>query len=239
MPCALLDPLLFLGALRPCIAPLLRVLLLVVLALLLLLRARLIVLAWLLLSALLLLVTVLLLLLRALWLLLLLGARLFRVPPLLRLLGVPLYSANAIQPMGYVEKSNISDFSCPVILWGIDNSLFNYNLIPAGQVFATTDHCGAIQILDKSIVPEYVLYALCLLRSEESFDRSFRSSLTNMRLLSLAIPVKQHSNGFDITAQRAVAKRFTTIQETQQRLSIVKRRLDDVFSRYLVLGNWH
>lgn len=151
---------------------------------------------------------------------------------------IPLYSANAIQPMGYVGSTRIKDFSCPAILWGIDNSLFNYKLIPANQPFATTDHCGAIQILDPNIVPEYVLYALCLLRSEKTFDRSFRSSLTNMRLLNLTIPIKP-DNSFDIQAQEMVAKRFTTIEEHQKRLSLIKNRLDEVFSRYVVLGNWH
>ncbi|MEX0678501.1 MAG: N-6 DNA methylase [Pirellulales bacterium] len=152
--------------------------------------------------------------------------------------NIPLFSANAIQPMGFVEKGNISDFNYPAILWGIDNSLFNYKLIASGEEFATTDHCGAIQILDKSIMPEYLLYALCLLRSEKTFDRSFRSSLSNMRLLSLEIPVKQ-GGGFDVRAQKSIAKRFTAMQEKQQQLGIAKKRLDDVFSRYLVMGNWH
>lgn len=141
---------------------------------------------------------------------------------------IPLYSANALQPMGFVEQSRISDFSHPAILWGIDNSLFNYKLIPAELVFATTDHCGAIQILDPSIVPEYLLYALCLLRSEKTFDRSFRSSLSNMRLLSLPIPVRKDGT-FDIQAQKTVAKRFTGIQEKQKALGAAKSRLDEVF----------
>ena len=37
--------------------------------------------------------------------------------------------------MGYVEVSRIKDFSCPSILWSIDNSLFNYWLILPGHPF--------------------------------------------------------------------------------------------------------
>ena len=151
---------------------------------------------------------------------------------------IPLYSANAIQPMGFVERSRVTDFFYPAILWGIDNSLFNYRLIPAGEVFSTTDHCGAIQILDKAIVPEYVLYALCLLRSEKSFDRSFRASLANMRQLVFEIPVNA-DGAFNIEAQQTIADKFTEMQNNQKKLQSAKMRLDEVFSRYLVMGNWH
>ncbi len=151
---------------------------------------------------------------------------------------IPLYSANAIEPMGFVENSRITDFGHPAILWGIDNSLFNYRLIPAGQRFATTDHCGTVQIIGASVVAEYVLCELSRLRDEMSFDRSFRSSLTNMRQLVIKIPTKS-SGEFDVEAQKAIAERFTALQENQRTLQEAKARLDDIFSRYLVGGNWH
>ena len=124
------------------------------------------------------------------------------------------------------------------ILRGIDNSLFNYRLIPAGQPFATTDHCGTVQIIDASIVAEYVLCELCRLRDEMSFDRSFRSSLTNMRQLVIAIPTKK-DGAFDVRSQKAIAKRFTDLQANKRNLQVAKGRLDEVFSRYLTTGNWH
>jgi len=151
---------------------------------------------------------------------------------------IPLFSANAIEPMGFIEKSRIHDFSYPAILWGIDNSLFNYKLIPAGQAFATTDHCGAIQIIDESVVAEYVLCELCRLRSEMSFDRSFRSSLANMRRLAIKIPTKSDGK-FDVQAQKTVAKQFTVLEEKQNKLQAAKGKLDEAFSRYLIIGNWH
>jgi type I restriction enzyme M protein len=120
---------------------------------------------------------------------------------------IPIYSVNVFAPMGFAEKSNIEDFSYPCIRWGIDGN-FDFNLAAAGEIFATTAHFGVIQILDPNIVPEYLLYALNLSRMEESFDRSFRASLTNMRQFVITIPV--YKNGrFDVKAQKEIAAQFT------------------------------
>jgi hypothetical protein len=40
-------------------------------------------------------------------------------------------------------------------MWGIDGT-FDLNLMPKGEQFATTDHCGYIEILDDKILPEYL-----------------------------------------------------------------------------------
>ena len=133
--------------------------------------------------------------------------------------------------MGYVSKTKITDFSRPSILWGIDGN-FDFNLIQPHVTFATTDHCGTIHILDPFIVPEYVLYALHLRRREESFERSFRASLANMGLFRLPIPIRK-DGAFDTAQQRALADRFTAIQQKQQEIEALKTRLDDQFSCYL------
>ena len=145
---------------------------------------------------------------------------------------IPAFSANAIEPMGYVEKSNVKQFIHAYVLWGIDNSLFNYNLVKAGKPFATTDHCGAIQIINPEIVPEYLVYALCTLRNEETFGRTFRSSLTNMRQLKLPVPVDAGGK-FDVAAQQSLATRFTTLQTKRDRVQAARKHLDGVLARYL------
>jgi hypothetical protein len=144
---------------------------------------------------------------------------------------VPVFSANVFQPMGYIDHSNIADFEHPSILWGIDGN-FEFNLIPPGKVFATTDHCGLIQILNPGILPEYLLYALHLRRIQESFDRSFRASLANMGRFVLTIPVTK-SGAYDEKAQRLLAARFAAGQETKARLQAAKEQLDSVFLHYL------
>jgi len=144
---------------------------------------------------------------------------------------IPVYSANVFQPMGYLEKSNLSDFTHPAILWGIDGN-FEFNLIPECRPFATTDHCGTIQILDSSIVPEYLLYALTHRRTEETFDRGFRASLTNMRSFVIKVPIKKNGD-FDIRAQKEIAGRFTNELKKRAVLESAKRNLDDIFQQYM------
>ncbi len=68
----------------------------------------------------------------------------------------------------------------PRPLRGIDG-VFDWNLIPADEVFATTDHCGRLQILDDKLDPEYVFWYLKSTRERYGFDRVFRASLRNMK----------------------------------------------------------
>jgi type I restriction enzyme M protein len=145
--------------------------------------------------------------------------------------NIPLYSANVFEPFGFIEQSNIKDFTHPVILWAIDGN-FEFNLVPAGKVFATTDHCGTVQILDEHIVPEYLLYALNLQRVEESFDRSFRASLANMRQFVIKIPIKDDGT-FDIEMQNTIASHFTGMRQKKDELNNIKKHFDTIFQRYV------
>lgn len=143
---------------------------------------------------------------------------------------VPVYSANVFEPMGYIEASNIKDFTNPMILWGIDGN-FEFNLMPVGVTFATTDHCGVIEILDSSIDPEFILYALNHQRQNESFDRSFRASLANMRRFVVQIPVTR-GGSFNLAAQRTFAARRKVVAERRVALEVQKKLLDSAFERY-------
>lgn len=122
---------------------------------------------------------------------------------------IPLYSANVFEPFGYVSTSNIESFDFPAILWGIDGN-FELNYLKPNLKFATTDHCGTIHILNKKIVPQYILYTLYLLKEELSFDRNFRASLFNMKTISINIPID--SNGdFDVNKQHECIKKYQAI----------------------------
>lgn len=146
---------------------------------------------------------------------------------------LPVYSANVHKPMGYIEfkDGHQKDFSTPTVLWGIDGN-FDFNIIPIGQPFDTTDHCGAIKVLNKTILPEYILYALHLRRIDENYERSFRASLSNMREFTLKIPVDKRGK-FDVIAQRKAASRFTAFQT--KRAALVKAKADfDTFVRRYV-----
>lgn len=117
--------------------------------------------------------------------------------------GVPVYSANAREPFGCVEKSNLTDFSRPSLLWGIDGN-FEWNFIAAGSEFATTDHCGRLQVLSDRIDPEYVFLYLQLTRDAYGFDRVLRANLQNVRAeVSVVVPLDENGDPC-LTRQRAI-----------------------------------
>jgi type I restriction-modification system DNA methylase subunit len=144
---------------------------------------------------------------------------------------IPIYSANVFEPFGYINKSNINDYETPYILWGIDGN-FDFNIMPKGVIFATTDHCGAIQILDPAINPEYLLYALQLNRIDESFDRSFRASLFNMRKFKVKIPINPDGS-FDVQAQEHIATAFMGARHKKEGLVGVKNNFLAILDRYI------
>jgi hypothetical protein len=129
--------------------------------------------------------------------------------------GVPVYSANALVPFGHIKESNLTDFSKPSLLWGIDGN-FDWNLVPAGQEFATTDHCGRLRILDDRVDPNYVFVYLKTTRMRYGFDRVFRASLRNMKAdVSVVIPLDEHSEP-SLTRQRQIAAEAQRQMAAQQ-----------------------
>lgn len=118
--------------------------------------------------------------------------------------GVPAYSANVHEPFGYVQKSNLSDFSKPALVWGIDG-IFDWNYIPAGNVFATTDHCGLMYVVSDELDPEYIFYSLRGSKEEYGFDRTYRASLENMKeIVTVHVPVDKKGK-IDMLEQRRIA----------------------------------
>lgn len=121
---------------------------------------------------------------------------------------IPLYSANVAEPFGFVCEGNIEDFSRPSVLWGIDGD-FKLAVKETSVEFATTDHCGRIEILLDDIVASYCRAAIALARVY-GFDRTLRPSLKRMRELEFQVPVKEDGT-FDPEAQRALASRYDAV----------------------------
>ncbi len=120
--------------------------------------------------------------------------------------GIPIYSANALVPFGAIGASNLSGFEKPSLLWGIDGN-FAWNLIPAGEVFATTDHCGRLQVLDDRIDPDYVYWFLQATRGRYGFDRVYRASLQNIAAeVTVTLPVDAGNGEFSLKKQRVLAE---------------------------------
>jgi len=130
---------------------------------------------------------------------------------------IPLYSANVVpgKEHGWIKESNINDFSHPSLLWSIDSD-FNISVREKGEKFATTDHCGRLEILEASLDPAYCKAAIVYGYGRTfGFDRVTRPSLERMGKVTLRVPVKE--NGvFDLAAQHDLAKEYVAIGEAVQ-----------------------
>jgi restriction endonuclease S subunit len=139
--------------------------------------------------------------------------------------GVPIYSANVFRPFSFVKDSNLKSFDRDSIIWTIDNANFDWNLIPKGTVFATTDHCGRLQVKRDDLDPEYIYYFLQAARAQYGFDWSFRSSMGTMAaLVTVDIPVDAKGN-FDLSAQRALAMRYRRLAALKRDTSLALNQL--------------
>ena len=127
---------------------------------------------------------------------------------------VPLYSANVElgKEHGWIEQSNLKDFCHPSLLWSIDSD-FNMTSRAAGDVFATTDHCGRIEIVSNDLDPVYCQAAIVYgFGRTYGFDRVTRPSLRRMAAVTFKVPIRV-DGAFDLEAQRDLAKEFSAIQE--------------------------
>ena len=131
---------------------------------------------------------------------------------------IPIYSANVMKPFGYSNTTNIDDFSHDYILWGIDGD-FNFNIIPKGTAFATTDHCGSIRIIDTRIVPEYLIFGLELQGHLLGYDRTLRPTLTKMRKLKVKIPVDKDGK-FDIETQNLAIDKYKMLGDIKKQIKV-------------------
>ncbi|MDD3012398.1 MAG: N-6 DNA methylase [Candidatus Gastranaerophilales bacterium] len=140
--------------------------------------------------------------------------------------NIPAYSANVFNPFGYVEKSNIQNFKNPYILWGIDGN-FDFVFKARGEIFASTDHCGTIEIIDKNIYPEYLLYAIYLKKYEYGFDRGLRASLENIKKINIDIPITK-DNIFDLKLQKELIDRNLKIISIQKDIKKLSEEIEKV-----------
>lgn len=130
--------------------------------------------------------------------------------------AIPVYSANVFTPFVYSNTSNITDYDAPYVIWGIDG-VFELNVVGMGVPFATTDHCGAIKILNPTIDPFYLAYMLSENSHVYGFDRGLRASLTNMKEVKITIPITCNGE-YDIEYQHFVARQLESIGQIKQEI---------------------
>lgn len=141
--------------------------------------------------------------------------------------GITTYSANPNIPFGYIEKSNLTDFSKPSLLWGIDG-VFDWNYIEQDIEFATTDHCGRLIIKNDSLLPKYIYYALKSTKEQYGFDRTYRASLNNMSdVVQVEVPINKDGK-FDINTQMIIADQYEKIENVKKNIIEQLKLLDAV-----------
>lgn len=130
---------------------------------------------------------------------------------------IPLYSAN-VEPgkeHGWIKESNIADFSRPSLLWSIDSD-FNISVRKMDEKFATTDHCGRLEILDANLDPDYCQAAIVYGYGRTfGFDRVTRPSLERMAKVTLRVPINE-DGAFDLYAQHDLAREYVAIGDAVQ-----------------------
>ncbi len=135
----------------------------------------------------------------------------------------PIYSANVKTPIGFQDQSNISNFDNNFVLWGIDGD-FEFNAIPKNHPFVTTDHCGAIRILNNDILPTYLMIQLEKVKHKYGFDRELRASLENMGNVSIEIPFKTNGN-IDIDKQREIISKYEYVFGLKKKVFDYKQKI--------------
>ncbi|MGR5240526.1 N-6 DNA methylase [Photobacterium damselae] len=148
---------------------------------------------------------------------------------------VPVYSANVNEPFGWMQTSNLDDFTKPYVLWGIDGN-FDFSVKLAGEKFRTTDHCGSIRIEREDINPMFIYYALHAIREENRLDRELRANLKNVSKFTLKIPVKVDSSGNPKTT-KVLAKNDGTILELYEFDVELQQKIVDYYTEFEDIKN--
>ena len=118
--------------------------------------------------------------------------------------SIPIYSANVFEEFGRIDKQNITDFSVPSILWGIDGD-WMVNIMPADKPFYPTDHCGVLRIKTDDILPKYMALALQVEGEFERFSRSNRASTQRIANLIIQVP--------SVSEQQKIVDEIETIEK--------------------------
>lgn len=116
----------------------------------------------------------------------------------------PVYSANVFEEFGRINKQNLTDFSQPSVIWGIDGD-WMVNYLPENYPFYPTDHCGVIRVNTDKILPKYLALALQVEGEYERFSRSNRASTTRIKNLTVEIP--------DVEVQGRIVEKIESIDK--------------------------
>ena len=136
---------------------------------------------------------------------------------------IPLFSANIRKAFGYVHSANAGGLESGGVLWSIDSD-FDCRRVSSGEVYAITDHCGQLKLLDDTIDPGFLAHQILLAGKEVGFNREFRPSLQVMKTLEINLPIKSDGS-FDTEIMRLWSDYRESIDFFKQNL---KESLSDI-----------
>jgi len=141
---------------------------------------------------------------------------------------VPVYSANVVEPFGYINERLLSDFSVPSVLWGIDGD-WMVNYIPENVEFYPTDHCGVLRLNTDDLHPRCLAWALEQAGIQRGFSRSLRASIERVKRLTVQLP--------PINKQREIAGKVfeyeNQIAAAKEKLGELEYRKQEILASYL------
>lgn len=141
---------------------------------------------------------------------------------------IPVFSANVMEPFGFIDELLITDFSIPSVLWGIDGDWMT-NYIPIDTVFYPTDHCGVLRCKTDDVNPRYLAHLLDVEGQKMGFSRSYRASIDRVQGITFTVPDRKLQD--DTVAKVAIIE--AKITEAQQHLKTLNEKIADILYQYL------
>lgn len=143
---------------------------------------------------------------------------------------IPVYSANVIEPFGYVDGllRGVEDFGQDSVLWGIDGD-FMVSFMEHGREFYPTDHCGVLRVITDKVHPRYMAHVLEREGQRMRFSRNFRASLDRVGGISFGVPEMAEQ----VRAMNEVRRLEGEIEECREKLKSLEGRKGEVLKKYL------
>ena len=142
--------------------------------------------------------------------------------------SVPVYSANVIEPFGYIDELLITDFSVPSVLWGIDGDWMT-NYMPENTEFYPTDHCGVLRCKTPEVNPRYMVHILDVEGKKMGFSRAYRASIDRVQGITFSVPERSVQ---DKTIEKIIEIE-KQIREAEKKLDALNGKTAEIVRSYL------
>ena len=142
--------------------------------------------------------------------------------------SVPVYSANVIEPFGFIDELLITDFSVPSVLWGIDGDWMT-NYMPENTEFYPTDHCGVLRCKTPEVNPRYMVHILDVEGKKMGFSRAYRASIDRVQGITFSVPERSVQ---DKTIEKIIEIE-KQIREAEKKLDALNGKTAEIVKSYL------